>query len=229
MAALRIGDPIDPPTEIGPLATPAIRDELDDQVRALGRRRRAVAPRRQARAGPGNFYAPTVLADAAAGQRRPDDEEIFGPVASRLPGRQPRRGDRARQPHALRPRRLRLDARPGERERLARELEAGSVFVNGMVKSDPRLPFGGIKRSGYGRELSGARASASSSTSRPSGSPEALSRPRLHGRPRMRDDGRRRCEGGVMAQDLRAARETSAHVLDLIAKRELDAGRAPTG
>jgi succinate-semialdehyde dehydrogenase/glutarate-semialdehyde dehydrogenase len=153
MAALKIGDPIDPATEIGPLATPAIRAEVDEQVKAT------VAAGAKLLLGgkpidrAGNFYAPTVLGDVPAGSPGAD-EEIFGPVASLF------RFSSVDEGIAMANRtRFGLGASawtkdPAERERLVSGIEAGAVFINGMVKSDPRLPFGGIKHSGFGRELS---------------------------------------------------------------------------
>jgi len=152
MAALKIGDPIDTSVEIGPLATPAIAAEVDDLVRksvAAGAKLKLGGKRLE---GPGNFYAPTVLTDV------PSDspaavEEIFGPVASLF------RVKSLDEAIALANRtRFGLGASAwtrdeAERDRLVRGIEAGAVFINGMVKSDPRLPFGGIKKSGYGREL----------------------------------------------------------------------------
>ena len=153
MAALRVGDPAAPDTELGPLALASIRDGVADQVeRSVAAGARLLAGGRRLD-GPGYFYPPTVLADVP-----PDApaarEEVFGPVAARVPRRRHRRGDRARQRDARSAwarRRGRATAR--EADRLARELEAGSVFINGMVASDQRFPFGGVKRSGYGREL----------------------------------------------------------------------------
>ncbi len=152
MAALKIGDPADTTVEIGPLATPAIAAEVDDLVQrsvAAGAKLRLGGKRLD---GPGNFYAPTVLADVP-----PDSpaavEEIFGPVASLF------RVKSLDDAIALANRtRFGLGASAwtrdeAERDRLVRGIEAGAVFINGMVKSDPRLPFGGIKKSGYGREL----------------------------------------------------------------------------
>jgi acyl-CoA reductase-like NAD-dependent aldehyde dehydrogenase len=103
--------------------------------------------------GPGFFYPPTVL--AAVDQGMPAfDEEVFGPVAAVI-----RVKDEAQAINAANASRYGLGASVWTQdrargERIARELEVGSVFVNGLVKSDPRLPFGGVKRSGYGRELS---------------------------------------------------------------------------
>ena len=152
MAALKVGDPADSSVEIGPLATPSIAAEVDDFVRksiAAGAKLRLGGRRLE---GPGNFYAPTVLADVP-----PDSpaalEEIFGPVASLF------RVKSLDEAIALaNGTRFGLGASAwtrdaAERERLIRGIEAGAVFINGMVKSDPRLPFGGIKKSGYGREL----------------------------------------------------------------------------
>jgi succinate-semialdehyde dehydrogenase/glutarate-semialdehyde dehydrogenase len=153
MAALKIGDPIDPATDIGPLATPAIRAEVDEQVKAT------VAAGAKLLLGgkpidrPGNFYAPTVLGDVPAGSPGAD-EEIFGPVASLF------RFSSLDEGITMANRtRFGLGASawtkdPAERDRLVSGIEAGAVFINGMVKSDPRLPFGGIKHSGFGRELS---------------------------------------------------------------------------
>jgi succinate-semialdehyde dehydrogenase/glutarate-semialdehyde dehydrogenase len=152
MAALRVGDPLDPATEVGPLATRAIRDELAAQVeRSLGLGARLLLGGR-VDDGVGNFYPPTVLADPPHGSPA-CDEELFGPVASLF------RVDSLEGAIALANHTdFGLGAAAwtrdeGEIARLARELEAGAVFLNGMVKSDPRLPFGGIKRSGFGREL----------------------------------------------------------------------------
>ncbi len=153
MAALKIGDPSDPSVEIGPLATPAIAAEVDDQVRrsvAAGARL-VLGGKRLDR--PGSFYAPTVLADVPANSPAAQ-EEIFGPVASLF-----RMKSLDEAIAVANQTRFGLGASAwtrdeAERERLIRDLEAGAVFINGMVKSDPRLPFGGIKKSGFGRELS---------------------------------------------------------------------------
>jgi len=152
MAALRVGDPLDPATDLGPLATPAIRAELHDQVeRSVAAGARLLLGGRPLD-GPGNFYPATVLADVprdAPAAR----EELFGPVAPLF------RVDSLDEAIALANATdfglgaAAFTADPAEQERLAAELEAGSVFLNGLVKSDPRLPFGGIKRSGFGREL----------------------------------------------------------------------------
>jgi succinate-semialdehyde dehydrogenase/glutarate-semialdehyde dehydrogenase len=152
MAALRVGDPMDPAIEIGPLATAAIRAELVAQVeRSLAAGARLLLGGRPLD-GPGWFYPPTVLADPQPGSPA-WDEEIFGPVATLFRVR-----DLEQAIAVANHRVFGLGASAwtndaGEQERFARELEAGSVFVNGPVKSDPRLPFGGIKRSGFGREL----------------------------------------------------------------------------
>lgn len=152
MEALKVGDPMDPSTEIGPLATPRGRDDLAAQVyRSIDAGARLLTGGRSLE-GPGNFYAPTVLADPVPGSPA-YDEELFGPVATIF------RVDDIDQAIAVANHpTFGLGAAawtndPAEQERFVRDLEAGAVFINGMVKSDPRLPFGGIKRSGFGREL----------------------------------------------------------------------------
>lgn len=156
MEALRVGDPLDERTELGPLATPKLVEELDRQVResvAAGARLLTGGHRLDGcPLGGGNYYAPTVLTDVP--RHAPAyHEELFGPVATLF-----------RVPDLDAAIRLANDTtfglaasvwtrEPAEMERLAREIEAGAVFVNAMVASDPRLPFGGVKRSGYGREL----------------------------------------------------------------------------
>jgi succinate-semialdehyde dehydrogenase / glutarate-semialdehyde dehydrogenase len=152
MRALVVGDPMDDRTNVGPLATAKIRDDIEDQVKrsvAAGARVLLGGKRREGR---GFFYEPTVLADvphtAAA-----FCEETFGPVAAIMRAKDAE--------HAIE---LANDSRfglgsaawtrePAEIEQFARGLAAGSVFINGMVASDPRFPFGGVKKSGYGREL----------------------------------------------------------------------------
>ena len=153
MKSLKVGDPLDPKTEIGPLATPAIRDEVHDAVRRSVAAGARLALGGEPQPGRGNFYPPTVLADVP-----PDspaaNEEIFGPVAALFRVR-----DASEAIAIANSSRYGLGASawtndPAERDRFAAEIESGSVFINGMVKSDPRLPFGGLKKSGYGRELS---------------------------------------------------------------------------
>lgn len=153
MAALAVGDPMDPNTAIGPLATEKILEELDAQVQrsiAAGARCLTGGKRLDRK---GNFYPPTVLADPPEGSPA-YAEETFGPVAVLFTVENL---DQAIALANATPFGLGASAwstDPAEQERLIAEIEAGSVFINGMVKSDPRLPFGGIKRSGFGRELS---------------------------------------------------------------------------
>jgi succinate-semialdehyde dehydrogenase / glutarate-semialdehyde dehydrogenase len=153
MVALRVGDPLDPSVEIGPLATPSIVAEVEDLVRrSLDAGARLLVGGRRLD-GPGNFYAPTVLGDVPP-ESPAAQEEIFGPVASLF-----RVGSLDEAIALANHSRFGLGSSawtrdPGETERLVSGIQAGAVFVNGMVKSDPRLPFGGVKHSGFGRELS---------------------------------------------------------------------------
>ncbi|MDJ0588775.1 MAG: NAD-dependent succinate-semialdehyde dehydrogenase [Pleurocapsa sp. MO_226.B13] len=151
---LRIGDPMDKSTNIGPLATATIRSELDQQVKnAVEQGAKILIGGEPISDRPGNFYPPTILSDippeAAVAQ-----EEFFGPVALlfRVKDLDEAIALANNIPFGLGASAWTNDSE--QRERLIAELEAGAVFINGMVKSDPRLPFGGIKRSGYGRELS---------------------------------------------------------------------------
>jgi succinate-semialdehyde dehydrogenase / glutarate-semialdehyde dehydrogenase len=152
MERVRIGDPMEEATELGPLATAQILETLEDQVR------RSVAAGARVLLGgaridrPGNYYAPTVLADIP--ESAPAySEELFGPVAALFRVRDAEDAIRLANatPFGLGASVWTSD--PMERERFIGEIESGMVFVNGMVVSDPRLPFGGVKHSGYGREL----------------------------------------------------------------------------
>ncbi|WP_449419420.1 NAD-dependent succinate-semialdehyde dehydrogenase [Phormidium nigroviride] len=154
MEALKIGDPMLPDTDIGPLATPNILQELDTQVQAcIQSGAKLLTGGRALSEQPGNFYQPTILAEIPADSPA-RLEEFFGPVALvfRVSGI-----DEAIELANSTSFGLGASAWTGEKaesDRFISELEAGSVFINGLVKSDLRLPFGGIKRSGYGRELS---------------------------------------------------------------------------
>lgn len=154
MEALKVGDPMLPDTDIGPLATPNILQELDTQVQAcIQSGAKLLTGGRALSEQPGNFYQPTILAEIPADSPA-RLEEFFGPVALvfRVSGI-----DEAIELANSTSFGLGASAWTAEKaesDRFISELEAGSVFINGLVKSDLRLPFGGIKRSGYGRELS---------------------------------------------------------------------------
>lgn len=151
--ALQIGDPMNDKTDIGPLATSAILQELDQQVQTCVQQgARLLTGGHPLGNRPGNYYPPTILTDLARGGIA-ETEEFFGPVALlfRVPDLDAAIELANRSPFGLGASAWTMDAQ--ERDRLITELEAGAVFINGLVKSDPRLPFGGIKRSGYGREL----------------------------------------------------------------------------
>ncbi|MBX6326153.1 MAG: NAD-dependent succinate-semialdehyde dehydrogenase [Chthoniobacterales bacterium] len=155
MRSLKIGDPMDPATEVGPLATEQILQGVHEQVQktiAAGAKLLTGGNRIH---GPGFFYEPTVLVDV------PRDapacrEEVFGPVASVF-----KISDAAHAIEMANDSVFGLGASvwtndPEEQELFTSDLETGMVFINAMVASDPRLPFGGVKRSGFGRELGAA-------------------------------------------------------------------------
>ena len=153
LRSVRMGDPLDENTEIGPQARHDLRDELHQQVLksvdggatlVLG----GVIPD-----DPGAFYPPTLLTDVAKGMPA-YDEELFGPVAAVIPVEDEAEAIHVANdtPFGLGAAVFTADVARGERI-AAEELQAGSCFVNDLVRSDPRLPFGGIKESGYGREL----------------------------------------------------------------------------
>jgi succinate-semialdehyde dehydrogenase / glutarate-semialdehyde dehydrogenase len=155
MRALKLGDPMDPETEIGPLATEQILQGVHDQVQktiAAGAKLLTGGNRIH---GPGFFYEPTVLVDVPK-ESVAYREEVFGPVASIFRVR-----DAADAIELANDTTFGLGASAWtndleERKLFASELDAGMVFINAMVASDPRLPFGGVKRSGFGRELGAA-------------------------------------------------------------------------
>jgi len=152
MKALKVGDPLDPATELGPLASAdAVSDIQRDVDKSIAAGAKLLTGGK-APTGPGFFYPPTVLTDI------PKDspaysEEFFGPVASIF-----------RVKNAEEAIKIANDTRfglgssvwtqdPEEQKKFINSLEAGMVFVNKMVASDPRVPFGGVKQSGFGREL----------------------------------------------------------------------------
>lgn len=150
--ALRTGDPMDPNTQVGPMARPDLVDEIEHQVKAsVAAGARLVTGGRRSQIV-GCYFQPTILADVCKGMPA-YSEETFGPVVSIITA-----GD---EEDAIR---IANDSEFGlggcvwtrdlkRGEEIARKVETGAMFVNGMTKSDPRLPFGGIKKSGYGREL----------------------------------------------------------------------------
>ena len=152
VSAIRIGDPMDEKTQLGPLATGAIRDQLDNQVRAS-----VAAGARLATGGKkldreGFFYAPTVLTDIPP-QAPAANEELFGPVASVFKAKDVTDAIRLANGTTFGLGASAWTRDTAERERFIADIESGLLFINGMVVSDPRLPFGGVKNSGFGREL----------------------------------------------------------------------------
>jgi succinate-semialdehyde dehydrogenase/glutarate-semialdehyde dehydrogenase len=150
---VRFGDPTDPASDMGPMARADLRDQIHDQVC------RSVAQGARLLIGgavpdqPGSYYPPTVLAGVRPGMVA-FDEEIFGPVAAIIEA-----DDEADAIALANQSEFGLGSAvfttdKSKADRIARQIDAGSVFVNALVKSDVRLPFGGVKHSGYGRELS---------------------------------------------------------------------------
>jgi succinate-semialdehyde dehydrogenase/glutarate-semialdehyde dehydrogenase len=153
MRARRAGDPLDPESDLGPQARADLRDELHEQVRTSVEQGARCLLGGEVPDGPGAYYPPTVLTDVRAGMPA-YDEELFGPVAAIIPVEDEEEAIRVANQSAfgLGAAVFTRDAARGE-EIAAHRLEAGCCFVNAFVRSDPRLPFGGIKESGYGREL----------------------------------------------------------------------------
>jgi len=152
VSAIRIGDPMDEKAQLGPLATGAIRDGLDNQVKASVAAGARLLTGGKKLEGEGYFYAPTVLADippsAPAAQ-----EELFGPVASVFKAKDLADAIRIANGTSFGLGASAWTRDAAERDAFVAEIESGLLFINGMVASDPRLPFGGVKNSGFGREL----------------------------------------------------------------------------
>lgn len=152
VSAIRVGDPMDEKTQLGPLATGAIRDGLDNQVKASVAAGARLATGGKKLEGEGFFYAPTVLTDippnAPAAQ-----EELFGPVASVFKAKDLDDAIRVANGTTFGLGAAAWTRDAAEQARFIADIESGLLFINGMVVSDPRLPFGGVKNSGFGREL----------------------------------------------------------------------------
>jgi succinate-semialdehyde dehydrogenase / glutarate-semialdehyde dehydrogenase len=153
MAALKVGDPMSEETDMGPLATPQILEDVDSQVRRSVEVGARVLTGGKPMEGEGNYYPPTVITDI------PEDspayvEEIFGPVASLFRARDIEDAVRIANDTTFGLGASAWTNDPAEQERFVNEIEAGMVYINRMTESTPEVPFGGAKNSGYGRELS---------------------------------------------------------------------------
>lgn len=152
VAELVVGDPLDRATNIGPMARGDLRDDLDRQVQASTAQgaRLLLGGGRIARRG--YFYQPAILTDVTP-EMAVFREETFGPVAAVIRARDAEQAIALANDSAFGLGAALWSSDLDQARQLARRIESGSVFINGMVASDPRLPFGGVKRSGYGREL----------------------------------------------------------------------------
>ena len=153
MQALKVGDPMDEETDMGPLAMPQILEDVDEQVKKSVEAGAKILTGGKPMNAEGNFYPPTVITDI------PEDspaykEEIFGPVASLFRARDIDEAIRIANDTSFGLGASAWTDDPEEQGTFINEIEAGQVFINSMVASDPRMPFGGVKASGYGRELS---------------------------------------------------------------------------
>ncbi|MEA3285914.1 MAG: NAD-dependent succinate-semialdehyde dehydrogenase [Candidatus Marinimicrobia bacterium] len=153
MTDMTLGDPLDEKTRVGPMARLDLRDELHTQVTSTLEKGGRLVTGGKPVAGAGAYYEPTVVADVKRGMSL-YHEETFGPVSAIIPVHDAEEAIEVANDSdfGLGGSIWTQDIKQGEA--LARRIESGAVFVNGMTMSDPRLPFGGVKRSGYGRELS---------------------------------------------------------------------------
>ncbi|MEE1832612.1 NADP-dependent succinic semialdehyde dehydrogenase [Streptomyces sp. SP17KL33] len=154
MQALKVGDPLDEDTDVGPLSSERGREDLEELVDEAVESGATVLCGAERPDGPGWFYPPTVLADITP-EMRVHQEETFGPVATlyRVSDLDEAIAIANDTPFGLSSNVWTRDT--AEVDRFVRDLDAGAVYVNGMTASHPAFPFGGVKRSGYGRELSG--------------------------------------------------------------------------
>lgn len=153
MTKVKVGDPMNKETELGPIAREDLLNELDDQVKQSVAKEAIVLCGGKRIQREGYFYEVTILSNVLPGSPAYDDE-IFGPVASLIKAKDEEDAIRIANDSQFG---LGASLWTSDKEKakiIAGKIESGSVFINGMVKSDPRLPFGGIKNSGYGRELS---------------------------------------------------------------------------
>ena len=147
-----MGDPLDSGTEVGPLARADLREALHDQVDRSIRAGATVLLGGNKETGLGAYYRPTVLGGVRPGMAA-FDEETFGPVAAVISAPNEEEAVALANLSSFGLGSAVFTQDPERGERIARRLESGSCFINDYVRSDPRLPFGGVKHSGYGREL----------------------------------------------------------------------------
>jgi succinate-semialdehyde dehydrogenase/glutarate-semialdehyde dehydrogenase len=152
MVARMVGDPLDPESKVGPLAREDLRRKLHGQVRSSLRAGARLVVGGAPLPGPGFFYAPTVISDVRKGMPA-YSEELFGPVASIIPVRDEEEAVRVANDSEFGLGAAVFTRSRRAAERVSGRLQAGCVFSNDFVRSDPALPFGGVKLSGHGREL----------------------------------------------------------------------------
>ena len=150
---LRIGDPMDPATQVGPMARPDLVDEIERQVNASLAAGATLVTGGYRPERKGCYYAPTILANVTEGMPV-YSQETFGPVVTLIAAENQAEVVTIANDSEFGLGGCVFTTDPAKGERIARQVETGAMFVNGMTKSDPRLPFGGIGKSGYGRELS---------------------------------------------------------------------------
>ncbi|MNZ55010.1 Succinate semialdehyde dehydrogenase [NAD(P)+] Sad [compost metagenome] len=151
--ALQMGDPLDDATYIGPMARPDLRDELDQQVQQTLAEGATLLLGGHKLEGEGNYYAPTVLAGVQPGMTS-FRQELFGPVASLIVARDAEHAIELANDSEFGLSGALWSADVANAKKLARRIVSGGVFINGFSASDPRVPIGGVKKSGFGRELS---------------------------------------------------------------------------